>query len=145
MEKTKKKNDRVTFVVTSNLKLPSISGIVNKHWRTLTRNPEAKEVFPLPPMVAYKQPPNLRLTLCKATLAQNSRSQRELVGYKRWIKSCNVCSYSMSTRESISKETISRTGEIFPMTGLYGCHTVGVIYMISCYWCNPRWFLTFVF
>ena len=109
VEKTKKK-DRVTFVVTYNPKLPSISGIVNKHWKTLVRDRDAKEVFPLPPMVAYKQPPNLKLTLCKATLPQNSRSQRDLIGYKRCKNSCNVCSYSMSTRDFISKETISNEG-----------------------------------
>ena len=41
VEKTKKK-DRVTFVVTLNPKLPSISVIVNKHWKTLTGNSEVK-------------------------------------------------------------------------------------------------------
>ena len=138
VEKTKKK-DRVTFVVTYNPKLPSISGIINKHWKTLTRDRDAKEVFPLPPMVAYKQPPNLKLTLCKATLPQNSRSQRGLIGYKRCTNSCNVCSYSMSTRDCISKETISKTGEKFPMTGLYGCHTIGVIYVISCLKCKKQY------
>ena len=112
---------------------------MNKHWKTLTRNSEAKEVFPLPPMVAYKQPPNLRLTLCKALLPQLSRPQRDLIGYKRCKKSCNVCSYSMSTRDWTSKETISRTGERFTMKGLYGCHTIGVIYMISCLKCKKQY------
>ena len=91
-------------------------------------------------MVAYKQPPNLRLTLCKALLPQLSRPQRDLIGYKRCKKSCNVCSYSMSTRDWTSKETISRTRERFTMTGLYGCHTIGVIiYMISCLKCKKQY------
>ena len=62
-----------------------------------------------------------------------------MIGYKRCVKSCNVCSYSMSTRDYISKETISKTGEKFCMKGLYGCHTVGVIYMISCLKCKKQY------
>ena len=45
----------------------------------------------------------------------------------------------MSTRDCISKETISKTGEKFPMTGLYGCHTIGVIYVISCLKCKKQY------
>ena len=135
----KKKKDRVTFVVTYNPKLPSISGIVKKHWRSLTRDKEVKEIFPEPPLVAYKQPPNLRLSLCRAALPQLSRPQRSQVGYKRCLKSCNVCSYSMSTREKISKETVSKSGERFPMKGLYGCQTQGVIYVISCLKCKKQY------
>ena len=91
-----------------------------------------------PPLVAYKQPPNLRLTLCRAALPQLSRPQRSLIGYKRCLKSCNVCSYSIK-REKISKNTISKSGERFPMKGLYGCQKQGVIYVISCLKCKKQY------
>ena len=39
-----------------------------KHWRSMTRTPEALKSFPKPPMVAYRQPANLRKTLCHTKL-----------------------------------------------------------------------------
>ena len=138
VEKTEKKK-RITFLVTYNPILPSITNIVQKHWKTLTRNENAKEIFPNPPMVAYKQPPNLKLTLCRAALAQNRRDQRSLTGYKRCISSCNVCPYSFSTREYTAKTFTSRTGEKFDMKGLYGCHSQSVIYQICCLKCKKQY------
>ena len=105
----------------------------------MTRDNEYKEIFPEPPLVAYKQPPNLRLTLCRAALAQVSRPQRNQIGYKRCLKSCNVCPYSFSTREKIAKETVSKSGEKFLMKGLYNCQTQGIIYAISCLKCKKQY------
>ena len=56
----KRKNERTVLAVTYHPKLPSISAIIKKHYRTMTKDPSAKKMFPLPPMLAYKQPPNLR-------------------------------------------------------------------------------------
>ena len=56
----KKINERPILVVPYDPRLPAISAIVKKHWRTMTTDPYLKEVFPLPPMVAYKRPKNIR-------------------------------------------------------------------------------------
>ena len=45
----KKPNERVIFVLTYNPRLPSISNIMVKHWRTLTKDKKMLEVFPAPP------------------------------------------------------------------------------------------------
>ena len=46
---------RPVFVVHYDPRLPSISGIVKKHWRSMINtDPHLKEVSPLPPLVAYK-------------------------------------------------------------------------------------------
>ena len=64
----KKKNERVIFVPTFNPRLPSISNIMVKHWRTMTKVKKMLEMFPSPPMVAFRQPSNLKALLCKAKL-----------------------------------------------------------------------------
>ena len=54
----KKENERPVFVIQYDPRLPSISGIVKKHWRTMTSiDPKMKETFPFPPLVAYRVPP----------------------------------------------------------------------------------------
>ena len=39
--------------------LPDLSSIMKKHWRVMTQDPYLKEVFPLPPLIAYRRPENL--------------------------------------------------------------------------------------
>ena len=45
----------------------------------------------------------------------------------------------MSTKDKISKEFKSKTGEIFNIKNLVGCHTEGVIYQISCLKCKKQY------
>ena len=76
MEKvTKKKNDRVILAVKYHPKLPSVSKILVKHWKTMTRDNEALDAFPKPPMVAYRQPPNLKSILCRAKLPNSKNTK----------------------------------------------------------------------
>ena len=63
----------VTLAVKYHPGLPSLSRIVKTHWRTMTREPRLKEIFPEPPMVAYQQHTNLRALLVRAKLADRSR------------------------------------------------------------------------
>jgi hypothetical protein len=45
----KAKTNRVVLALTYHPKLPSVSNIIKKHWRTLSKDPIAKEMFPQPP------------------------------------------------------------------------------------------------
>ena len=68
-----KQSDRVIAVFDFNPVLPSIGGVLNKHWRTMVSdNPELKEPFPEPPMPALRQGPSLRRILCKSTLPKKN-------------------------------------------------------------------------
>ena len=60
------KKDRPVLAITFNPMLPSVSKIVAKHWKTMAHDKHSLEIFPQPPMVAYRQPPNLKQTLCRA-------------------------------------------------------------------------------
>jgi hypothetical protein len=73
---TKTKNERPVLAITYNPKLPSISKIVQKHWNTMAKDPNAKKCFPKPPMIAFKQPDNLKRMLCHAKVPKTA-TQRE--------------------------------------------------------------------
>ena len=83
----KEKNERTILVIIYNPALPSVSEILQKHWRVMTRDPYLKKVFPEPPMVAFRRPKNLRDILIKAKVppTQKEKPRRQLKG----MKACN--------------------------------------------------------
>ena len=84
-------NDRPVFVITYNPALPSLSQILKKHWKVMIKDPYLKEVFPAPPMVAYRRAKNLRDKLIKAKVPPPSiRNKRQLIGMKPCNKSLGV-------------------------------------------------------
>jgi hypothetical protein len=132
---TKKKTDRVILAVKYHPKLPSVSKIIVKHWKTMTRDLDAKDAFPKPPMVAYRQPPNLRSVLCRARLPNQKNTKRNVLGVQRCYKPCKICPYILNSKEFFS----THTNEKFQIKGRYNCNTEGVIYLITCTKCNKQY------
>ena len=132
---TRPLNKRPVFALTYNPKLPSVPKIIKKHWKTLVKDQKMRKIFPLPPMVAYRQPPNLKSVLCRAKLPQNRHSKRKLVGMQPCSKPCNVCPYIQKTNSFSS----SQNKQSFPLKGLFTCSTTGVIYLVSCLRCKTQY------
>ena len=61
---------RPVFVLHYDPRLPSVTGIVKKHWRTMTQDPRLKEVFPAPPLEAFKRPQNIKEKLIRSKVPQ---------------------------------------------------------------------------
>ena len=59
---------RITFTVTYNPQLLGLPGVFQKHWRAMTRDKRMLIIFEEPPMISFRQPPNLKRLLCKARL-----------------------------------------------------------------------------
>ena len=77
--KTEDETKRVIVAFEYNPRLPNINNIVRKHHRSmLFKNEDLKEDFQTHPMIAYRQPKNLRSYLCSARLFPNDNitSQR---------------------------------------------------------------------
>ena len=75
LKQTNKQNQtrRPVFAVTYDPRLPSISSLQAKHWRSMVgRNQHLKEVFPSPPLTAFRRQPNLRSFLIRASLPQSN-------------------------------------------------------------------------
>jgi peptide-methionine (R)-S-oxide reductase len=129
-------SDRVVLALTYHPKLPSVSNIIKKHWPTMSKDQNTKEMFPLPPMIAFKQSPNLKSKLCQAKLPNSrQRQQRLLTGIKPCNKPCGICPYILKSNEFISTNTKER----FKMTGNYTCSTKGVIYLTTCSKCLQQY------
>ena len=86
---------RPVFVLHYDPRLPSITSIVRKHWRAMVNTDNhLKEVFPLPPLVAYKRPPNIKDKLIRAKVPPETqrRPSRTIPGMKRCNK-CPICPF----------------------------------------------------
>ena len=68
------RQSRPIFGVSFDPRIPNLSNITRKHWRSMTTTDNyLKDVFPQPPMIAYRRPKNIREFIIKAKLFKNSR------------------------------------------------------------------------
>ena len=87
-------NRRPIFVVSWDPWLPSVSAITNKHWRTMTQDPLMKEIFPEPPLIAYKRQRNIGDKIIRAKVTPNiPYPKRNITGMKKCQKQCHVFLY----------------------------------------------------
>ena len=127
---------RPVFSVEYHPALPSLSKILQKHWRVMVEDPNLKEAFPLPPMVAYRRPPNLKEKLIRAKVPpSHNRPQRKTPGMKKCKFSCLTCPYVQTGR------TITATASNFKhdIQGSVDCHTQNVVYCLSCDKCQEQY------
>ena len=88
---------RPVFIVLFDKRMPSVGNMVTKHWRTMvSSDPYLKEVFPAPPLVAYKVGRNLGTFLIRARIPRPipNRPKRCLNGMHKCNKKsrgCPVC------------------------------------------------------
>ena len=125
-----KNTNRPVFVVTYDPCLPSISKIIKKHYRTMvSQDPHLKEVFPEPPLIAYKHPPNLKSKLIRAKVPKaNLRPRRVINGTKPCNKPCDACPFVETTRTVKS----SATNMIVDINAPISCDTTWLIYVVNC-------------
>jgi hypothetical protein len=128
--KPKSSRKRPVFVITYDPRLPSISSIQAKHWRSMVnRNKYLAEVFPSPPLTAYRRQPNIRSHLIRAAVAKGpgrypTRSQW---GMKKCNKPhCNACPYVKEGKN------ISINGTQWRMMKKLDCNTHNIVYAIVC-------------
>ena len=92
IKKTDKKGP--IFVHTYDPRLPSISQIQGRHWRSMAnKNSYLKEVFPRPPITAYKRQPNLRNLLVRAKVPKNGINKRKTKGMSKCGNGCPACPF----------------------------------------------------
>jgi hypothetical protein len=132
---TKKLNDRVICALTFNPKLPSISHILHKHWKTMTTDNKMLKIFPKPPMVAFRQPANLKSMLVRAKLPSKQKEKIIILGMKPCHNPCNTCLYVSTTKVAKS----SHTKEIDTIKGSFNCNTSGIIYITTCEKCKKQY------
>ena len=97
LERVEKSNNgkrRPVLSVEYHPSLPALSSILKRHWRVMSQDPYLKEVFPLPPIVAYIRPANLKDKPIRARIPPDtSRPTRRLPGMKKCRFDCMTCPY----------------------------------------------------
>ena len=127
----KKKCDRTIIVLTYNPALPSVSGILQKHWRVMAQDPYLKKVFPSPPMVAFRRPKNLRDKLIKARVppTPQQRTPRNIPGMKPCNgKNCETCPFVKNCKQF--KGPFNDT--VVQINSTLNCTSTNVVYCLQC-------------
>ena len=118
------------FAVRFDPRLPSISSIQAKHWRTMvTQNQYLASCFPEPPLTAFKRPRNIREFLIRAKVPPppKKREDRDLKGMKDCGKQCSACPYMKEGRNiKINKKSQWKINKSV------NCNSFNVIYMLEC-------------
>ena len=90
-----KHSTRPVAVVSWDPWLPNLDKIQQKHWRFMTLDPYLKEVYPQPPLLAYRRPKSISEFLIKARLPppNQTRPKRKLKGMKKCKTQCIICPF----------------------------------------------------
>jgi hypothetical protein len=131
-----KSNERPVFVITFDPRLPAISNIVKRHWRTMTADPYLAEAFPLPPLVAYKRPENVRDKLIRSKVPPitPNRPKRETPG----MVPCNKCPICPFVKRGKSVKATASNYSV-DLGRKYCCQDRNIIYCIECDICRSQY------
>jgi len=140
VDRQKEKSDRIIFNLTYNPALPSISNILQKHWRALTQNRDMINIFPKPAMCGYRQPPNLKKMLCHAKVPPTPERQLSRTCNTIGLKQCGEAHCIVCAHVNPSPVIISSTNSKQAQnTERYTCNSTSVIYCISCTLCHSQY------
>ncbi|OCT91557.1 hypothetical protein XELAEV_18014616mg [Xenopus laevis] len=124
--KQKPKINRVPLVVTYNPQLSTLRKIARELQGTLHKDERLKSIFPDPPLLAFRQPPNLKSLITRSALLQPTKME-----HTRRKKQCKTCPHILN----LDKIPILDTLEEYSIHGHYNCSTSNVVYLIQCTKC----------
>ena len=133
-----KSSDRPVLVIQFDPRMPSLPRIVQKHWRSMiSADPYLRQVFPLPPLIAYRRPKNIREMVIKARVPPvYIRPTRIQTGYKKCTNvSCLTCPYSIPgklIKSSASDFKIEVNASV-------NCKSRNIIYLLTCKHCGDQY------
>ena len=103
----------------------------------ISADPYLKQVFPFPPLIAYRRPKNIRDLVIKARIPPvYVRPTRTQAGYKKCTNvSCLTCPYS------IPGKLIKSTASEFKteVNTSVNCKSSNIIYLITCKHCRQQY------
>ena len=127
--KNSKKSDRPVFAVTFDPRLPAIPNCQAKHWRAMVaQDIYLAEVFPQPPLTAFKRQKNLRDFLVRAKVPSPPRPhrQRQLKGMKKCGKMCTACPFVQEGK------VVKINTKEWKINTRLDCNSYNIIYLITC-------------
>lgn len=125
----KKTNNRVPLVTTYNPALEGIKKIIKDLQPIITEDETLKGIFQQPPLLAFRQPPNLRHKL----ISRKLHSDYEVTN--NGSKPCNKKRCKLCNQINLSK-SVTHTNGTFNIMGSYSCTSSNVVYLIQCKRCS---------
>ncbi|KAG9460520.1 hypothetical protein GDO78_021300 [Eleutherodactylus coqui] len=120
----KNKNGRVPLVVTYNSQLEELRKTAKKLHHTLHKDGRLTTIFPDPPLLCYRQPPNLRNFIIRSALSSDTQKGT----YPCNVRSCKTCPHVRTT----DRIQIPNTQQDYKIPGTFTCSTSDVVYLIRC-------------
>lgn len=109
-----------------------MGSLIQTHYKTLTLDPNMKEIFQDGMVVGYKRHRNIKELLFRAKLYDpaiyNRRPQRTATKGWRRCSACTTCKHS----ENRVRFTCTATGETFPILQNITCKNERILYIIEC-------------
>ncbi|OCT84288.1 hypothetical protein XELAEV_18022446mg [Xenopus laevis] len=124
--KQKPEINRVPQVVTYNPHLRTLRKIA-RDLQDKLQDERLKSIFPDPPLLAFRQPPNLKSLITRSALLQPTNNGTYPCGKKQ----CKTCPHIQTS----DKIPIPDTLEEYSIHGHYNCSSSNVVYLIQCIKC----------
>jgi hypothetical protein len=128
--KNKQNENRPVFVIKYDPRLPAIQSIMAKHWRAMiSQDKYLGEVFPQPPLTAFKRQNNIRNYIIRSKLQVPIKqyTTRKIKGMTKCGKACTACPFILEGKYmKIDKQTKWIYNKKFT------CENFNIIYMIQC-------------
>ena len=102
----------------------------------MVQDPRLKDVFPEPPLVAYRRPTNIKDKLIRSKVppSNSGRPRREIPGMKK-CNNCSVCPYVKQAK------TVQATASKFKVdiNSSVDCSSSNIIYLLGCKKCPQQY------
>ena len=121
---------RPVFALDYDPRLPGLQAIQAKHWRAMIAQDQyLEEVFPEPPLTAFRRQNNIRSLLIRAKVPEITKKykKRHIRGMRKCGKSCSACPYILE-----GKSIKIRPGTTWKLTRSLSCENNNIIYLIQC-------------
>ena len=128
--KKEKIENRPIFAFQYDPRLPALQNIQNKHWRAMVSQDQyLAEVFPEPPLTAFRKQRNIRDILIKAKLPVPAKPYptRQVNGMVKCGKACTACPFILE-----GKTVTINSGKNWQLRRKFDCDSYNIIYIIEC-------------
>ena len=128
------------FVLTYDPNLPSINGLIKKHFHLLLSSPKLKELFPPNSIISsFRRSKNLKEILAPSKCRKGSLVSITLpsAGCFTCNKTrCNLCKNFLDNSQTFSS---AQTGKTYFVQQKLSCNSANVIYLVHCKKCNLQY------
>ena len=128
--KKKDASKRPIFALKYDPRLPAIPSLMAKHWRSMkTQSKYLGQVFPQPPLTAYRRQNNIQNMIIKSKVAepQKLHPKRNIKGMFKCGKACTACPF-IKEGKNIKIDNTSK----WHLNKTFSCKNYNIIYLIFC-------------